>query len=57
LLVHALKALGREGVAPSIVDTLKQRINPSHCARIIKDTQTVTGWVLQTIKQVCEECG
>ena len=57
LLVQALKALGREHVDQSVVDAMKKNIDPSHCARIIKDTRTVTGWVLQTIKQVCEERG
>jgi len=56
LLVQALKALGREHVDESVVNTLKKRIVTSHCAHIIKDTRTVTGWVLQTIKQVCEGC-
>ena len=57
LLVQALKALGRERLDESVVDALKKSVDPSHCARIIKDTRTVTGWVLQTIKQVCEERG
>lgn len=56
LLVQALKALGQEHVDESVVNTLKKRIVTPHCAHIIKDTQTVTGWVLQTIKRVCEGC-
>lgn len=54
LLVQALKALGKERVDAAVVDTLRRRIEPKLCPRILADTRAVAGWILQIIKQVCE---
>ena len=56
LLVQALKALGKERVDQAVIKTLRKRLDAANCERIIKDTRTATGWILQIIKQVCGEC-
>jgi len=54
LLVHALKALGKERVDAEVIARLRSRIPPGQCVRILDDVRTVPGWILQIIKQVCE---
>jgi len=53
LVVQALKALGKDRVEPATVSALRHRFDTRQCARILKDTRAVTGWVYQTIKQIC----
>lgn len=53
LLVQALKALGKEHVTPELIEKARQRIAPAQFERVLKDTQGVTGWIYETIKQIC----
>jgi hypothetical protein len=55
LVVQALKALGKERVDQSVVQTIRKRLEPKICERILKDTRAVTSWIYQIIKQVCRE--
>lgn len=57
LVVQALKALGKPHVNAAVIKTLRQRLMPTDCARILKDTRAVTSWIYQIIKQVCGERG
>jgi hypothetical protein len=54
LLVQALKALGKEHVDSTVIETLRRQLEPKLCSRILGDTRAVTGWILQIIKQVCD---
>jgi Family of unknown function (DUF6088) len=53
LVVQALKALGKEHVDGTVIKTIRQRLGPKNCARLLKDTRAATGWIYQIIKQVC----
>ena len=53
VVVQALKALGKAHVGPTVVATLRERFEPRQRARLLKDTRAATGWVYETIKQVC----
>ena len=55
LVVQALKALGKERVDQSVVQTIRKQLDPKICERILKDTRAVTSWIYQIIKQVCRE--
>lgn len=57
LLVQALKALGKERVDATVVDTLRRWLPTRLHHAVLNDTRTVSGWILQIIKQVCEEVG
>lgn len=57
LAVQALKALGRDHVDAKVVETLRQRLGPTHCARVLRDARAATGWIYQIIKQACGESG
>jgi hypothetical protein len=55
LVVQALKALRKDRVDPSVVTTIRQELGPKLCARVLRDTRAVTGWIYEIIKQVCRE--
>lgn len=55
-IVQALKALGKEHVDQTSIETIRKRVDLKSCDRILKDTRAVTGWVYQAIKQICREC-
>jgi hypothetical protein len=57
LIVQALKALGQERVNESVIAALRKQLNETACKRVLKDTVTATGWVYETIKQVCGDRG
>ena len=55
LMVQTLKALGKEHVDPSAVETLRRWLDPKLRARVLRDTRMVTGWIYEIIKQICGE--
>lgn len=56
LLVQAIKALGKDHIDKKVITVLRKRMDGKKCARLLKDTRTVTGWVYKVIKEACEEC-
>lgn len=57
LLVQAIYALGKNSLTDDTIYLLKQTIDPAKYHLILKDIQTVTGWVRDAIKKVCEDSG
>jgi len=57
LVVQALKALGKERVDNTVITTIRKQLDDGACKRVLKDTVTATGWVYETIKQICGERG
>ena len=53
LVVQALKALGQDHVDQKVIETIRYQLEPDTCERILKDTRTVTGWVYEAIKRIC----
>lgn len=56
LIVQALKALGKEHVDQTVIETLAKQLDAKACERILQDTRAVTGWIYQVIKQICKGC-
>lgn len=54
LLVHALKALGRERVDSVVIETVRAQLSDKDREQIPRDTRQVTGWVHDLIKQICQ---
>ena len=54
LIVHALKALGKEHIDSSIISKIKDQLDPKKCNNIMEDTKTVTSWVYEIIRKICE---
>lgn len=55
LVVHALKALGREHVDQKVLERIRRQLESRACDRILKDTRSVTGWIYDAIKRICKE--
>ncbi len=56
LLVQAIKALGRERIDHDISEKIREYFNQAERAKILRDTQYVTGWIYELIKDIfCEE--
>lgn len=53
LLVQALMALGKEHITPELIAKMRERIDPKHYEKIVKDTRSATGWVYEAIRQIC----
>ncbi|MDQ5960865.1 MAG: hypothetical protein QG592_1948, partial [Pseudomonadota bacterium] len=46
---------GKERIDPQIIEALRQWLDPKLRARVLRDTRMVTGWIYETLKQVCGE--
>lgn len=55
LLVQALKALGEKHVDAAVQEKLVSWLNPAVCNKVLKDTQTATTWIYETIKEICKK--
>ena len=55
LIVQALKALGKNHITLKVIDKIRNQIEPKMYNKILKDTQSSTIWIYETIKQICRE--
>jgi len=55
LIVQALKTLGKDRVTEEVIETIRKRIEPKMYTKILKDTQSATDWIYETIKLICRE--
>jgi len=55
LLVQALKALGENHTDATVKEKLVSWLNPTVCNKVLKDTQTATTWIYETIKEICKK--
>lgn len=53
LLVQALKALGKAHITPTVIETLRAQVPPKSYSKILKDTRSTTGWIYETLKEIC----
>ena len=54
LIVHALKALGKERIDIKTIEKIRNHLEPAKCNKIMEDTKTVTSWVYEVIRKICE---
>lgn len=54
LIVHALKALGKENIDSEIKQKIKEQLDSKKRLKILKDTKAVTGWVQEIILEICQ---
>lgn len=54
LIVHALKALGKERIDIKTIAKIRNQLKPAQCNKIMEDTKTVTSWVYEVIRKICE---
>lgn len=55
LIVQAIKTLGRERITHEVLEKIRNQIKPDMYEKIMKDTKTVTGWVYDYVKDICQE--
>jgi len=55
LIVQALKALGKEHISDIIIEKIHKKIDEKMYDKILKDTQTTTVWIYETIKIICKK--
>ena len=53
LIVQALKTCGKEGVTPDVISRLRRVITPEEREALLSETQYVTTWIYETIKEIC----
>lgn len=53
LLTQAIKALGKDHLYPNFIKKIRDTIEPKMYNRILKDTQSTTGWIYENIKEIC----
>ena len=55
LIVQAFKSLGEDQISPEVIEQTRKWLPENKRSRVLKDTERVTGWVYEAIKQVCRE--
>jgi len=55
LIVQALKTLGKERITREVIIKIRKRTEPGMYNKILKDTQSSTVWIYETIKQICRD--
>lgn len=52
-IVVALKALGKDHINQSTIDTISEWVDPAMRQKILKDSKTVSTWIYDNIRKVC----
>lgn len=55
LIVQALNALGKEHITDSVIKKIRDQIDPKKYEKILKDTQSSTVWIYESIKVICQK--
>jgi hypothetical protein len=55
LIVQSLKSLGAEGITPEVIKLIRQWLNPRLRVRVLRDTQSATGWIQAAIAKICRK--
>ncbi len=57
LIVQALKSLGSKRITEDVISKIRNWLKPEKRSLVLKDARTVTGWVYEIIRKICnEEC-
>ncbi len=57
IIVQALKSLGPNRITIEIIGPVRDWLKTEMRPKILKDTQTVTGWLYEAIRKICQETG
>jgi hypothetical protein len=55
LVVQALRHLGKEGVGPREIETLRAALSPAEKRKLVKDTRFGVDWIYEVAKRIAEE--
>lgn len=57
LVVNAFSYLGKQGVTPSVIAKLRDRLNMEQKKQLLKDARFATDWIFEAIQKVCRDEG
>lgn len=55
LIVQALNALGKEHITDNVIKKIREQIDPKKYEKILKDTQSSTVWIYESVKVICQK--
>lgn len=55
LIVQAIKALGEERINMDVISAIRDKINPVLFNTILNESQSVTQWIYDVVKEVCRK--
>ena len=55
LIVQGLKSLGRQSITDDVVERIRDWLPAKSRNKVLRDTQTATGWVYSAIRRICRE--
>jgi len=55
LIVQAIKALGEERINQDVISAIRDKINPVLFNTILNESQAVTQWIYDVVKEVCRK--
>ena len=55
LVVQALRYLGKEGVGPREIETLRTALSPAEKRKLVKDAQFGVDWIYEVAKRIAEK--
>jgi hypothetical protein len=55
LIVQALNALGKEHITDSVIKKIREQIDSKKYEKILKDTQSSTVWIYESVKVICQK--
>jgi hypothetical protein len=55
LVVQALRYLGKEGVGPREIETLRAALSPAEKRKLVKDAQFGVDWIYEAAKRIAEK--
>jgi hypothetical protein len=55
LVVQALRHLGKEGVGPREIETLRAALSPAEKRKLVKDTRFGVDWIYEVAKRIAEK--
>src|ERR1700733_2287916 len=55
LVVQALRYLGKEGVGPREIETLRAALSPAEKRKLVKDAQFGVDWIYEVAKRIAED--
>jgi len=55
LVVQALRHLGKEGVGPREIETLRASLSPAEKRKLVKDTRFGVDWIYDVAKRIAEK--
>lgn len=55
ILVQAIKAMGQQAVTDEAILAMRRWLPPAKRNAVMKDARQVTGWVYETLREICKE--